>query len=73
MSFIEDYKRAVAALKVLNESKTTFTRRQEIARMSLREQLEQHKRDLEKEFGKPVPDHSDIDFALGHDKGWDRE
>ena len=75
MSFAEDYRKAVKALHDLNEAgrKVTFERRHEIAAHSIREQLQMHKAALEKEFGRKVPDQSDIEFALGNDKGWDRE
>ena len=75
MSFTDDYKKAVKALHDLNEAgrKLTFERRHEIAAHSIKEQLQMHRAALEKEFGRKVPDQSDIDFALGHDKGWDRE
>lgn len=74
MSFTEDYRKAVQALHDLNEAgrKLTFERRHEIAAHSIKEQLQMHCAELEKEFGKPVPDQSDVDFALSNDKGWDR-
>ncbi len=74
MSFTDDYKKAVKALHDLNEAgrKLTFERRHEIAAHSIKEQLQMHCAELEKEFGKPVPDQSDIYFALNADKGWDR-
>ena len=75
MSFTEDYRKAVKALHDLNEAgrKLTFDRRHEIAAHSIREQLEMHKAALEKEFGKSIPDQSDMDFALCNDKGWEHE
>lgn len=74
MSVTEDYKRARLALRHLNAAgqKITLTARQRIAAHSIKEQLEMHCAELEKEFGKPVPDMSDVDFALSNDKGWDR-
>jgi hypothetical protein len=75
MSATEDYKRARMLLRHLNEqsNKATMEARHRIAAHSIREQLQMHCVELEKEFGKQIPDQSDIDFALGSDKGWDRE
>lgn len=74
MSATEDYKRARLLLRHLNEQsrKITMEARHRIAAHSIKEQLEMHCAELEKEFGKPVPDMSDVDFALSNDKGWDR-
>ena len=62
-------------LRHLNEqtNKVTMDAKQRIAAHSIREQLQMHCAALEREFGRTVPDQSDIDFALSHDKGWDRE
>ena len=75
MSFTEDYRKAVQALHDLNEAgrKLTFERRHEIAAHSIKEQLEMHRAALEKEFGRSIPDQSDMDFALCNDKGWEHE
>ena len=75
MSATEDYKKARLMLRHLNEqtSKVTMDAKQRIAAHSIREQLQMHCAALEREFGRTVPDQSDIDFALSHDKGWDRE
>lgn len=78
MSYIEDYKRARQALRILNEAqqKITLDARQRMAAHSIKEQLRMHCRALEDEFGHQVPDQADVDFALRHDatnpKGWDR-
>ena len=72
MTFSEDYKRAVQTLRELNATKVTLTRRQELAKKTIKEQLEAHRRELEQEFGRPVPDQADIDFALRNDKGWEK-
>lgn len=75
MSATEDYKRARLMLRHLNEqsSKVTMNARQRIAAHSIREQLQMHCQELEREFGKRIPDQSDIDFALQNDKGWEHE
>ena len=75
MSATDDYKKARLMLRHLNEqtSKVTMDAKQRIAAHSIREQLQMHCAALEREFGRTVPDQSDIDFALSHDKGWDRE
>ena len=75
MSATEDYKKARLMLRHLNEQtqKITMDAKQRIAAHSIREQLQMHCAALEREFGRTVPDQSDIDFALSHDKGWDRE
>lgn len=74
MSATDDYKRARLLLRHLNEQsrKVTMDARQRIAAHSIKEQLQMHCAELEKEFGKSVPDQSDVDFALNNDKGWDR-
>lgn len=78
MSYIEDYKRARQALRILNEAqqKITLDARQRMAAHSIKEQLRMHCRALEDEFGHQVPDQADVDFALRHDatnpKGWDK-
>lgn len=78
MSYIEDYKRARQALRILNEAqqKITLDARQRMAAHSIKEQLRMHCRSLEDEFGHQVPDQADVDFALRHDatnhKGWDK-
>ena len=61
-------------LRHLNEqtSKVTMDAKQRIAAHSIREQLQMHCAALEREFGRTVPDQSDIDFALSHDKGWEK-
>ena len=75
MSATDDYKKARLMLRHLNEQtqKITMDAKQRIAAHSIREQLQMHCAALEREFGRTVPDQSDIDFALSHDKGWDRE
>ncbi len=74
MSATEDYKKARLMLRHLNEqtSKVTMDAKQRIAAHRIREQLQMHCAALEREFGRTVPDQSDIDFALSHDKGWDK-
>lgn len=78
MSYIEDYKRARQALRILNEAqqKITLDARQRMAAHSIKEQLRMHCKALEDEFGHQVPDQADVDFALRHDatnpKGWDK-
>lgn len=61
-------------LRHLNEQtqKITMDAKQRIAAHSIREQLQMHCAALEREFGKSIPDQSDIDFALSHDKGWEK-
>lgn len=78
MSYIEDYKRARQALRILNEAqqKITLDARQRMAAHSIKEQLRMHCKALEDEFGHQIPDQADVDFALRHDttnpKGWDK-
>ena len=74
MSFTEDYLRVKQTLRYLNEAdrKITLSARQRMAAHSIRAQLEMHSRELECEFGRRIPDQSDMDFALENDKGWDR-
>ena len=74
MSATDDYKKARLMLRHLNEQtqKITMDAKQRIAAHSIREQLQMHCAALEREFGRTVPDQSDIDFALSHDKGWDK-
>ena len=75
MTFEDDYRRAKASLREMNElaSKVTTKARQRMAAHSIKAQLEAHMEDLRSEFG--ITDQSDISTAFAADtlphKGWD--